>query len=731
MKKKENTTFIPPSSVIPDLDDPKANVTPTVKDSTPKAGKQPKGSSGAPDDKKPKKTVKKAANTSIPRNQTGESGVSRLFAYFQHKPMDDAMDTDGLSPMEQVCRKSGLNEDDVNMMFELGYENELGRLVGNELLNQLRYERMKTEGTREAHRYHTSFGYRGNEFSANEQRDTVLAAYAHDRKHVLVRLLATLLCTALLFFLEQPTGQGYLLTLFPTAAPWLFDLLSLVVLLAACLFSVPQIMAGLLAFFKFSPTPYSVPAFIAPISLAYGVARLFSHGEMIRVGFLVALLLWLTSVSDMLRIFGELRVFRLLSTDNNKTVLEETTPRKKKLRQGDRIVKVLNDDIGKSFYRIRKSPQTRGFFRRFNDMSSAARPFMILIVGMLAVTVLSGYAAALYTSDYSRALSIAMTVLMISAPATACLGYFYPLFRANRVLAHKSCALVGEEGAEELTGDTTVVFSDAALYSAQKKQEIAHGKSSELQSDLGVANALLVKLDILPASALSPIADPTSLTVAHIADNGVEAYTDQKRKILAGSAEYMQQNNVTLPQKADDEESPDSRIAVLYVAIDGALKVSYELEYTANEHFEGLVQALADSRVHTAVITYDPSLTDAFVQQGRDPRDASIRVLKHARYEEDRPMEMIDTAAVALGEDADITYPMHAAHAISEVHRFAWRMQLIASILGTAGVALLTVFHPTVTLDTMAVLAYQAFWTVVMILSAHSELNEARFHFHK
>ena len=65
------------------------------------------------------------------------------------------------------------------------------------------------------------------------------------------------------------------------------------------------------------------------------------------------------------------------------------------------------------------------------------------------------------------------------------------------------------------------------------------------------------------------------------------------------------------------------------------------------------------------------------------------------------------------------------------MRRFGWRIQLIASILGVAAVTLLTVFNPTAVVDELAILAYQAFWTLVLILSAHGELNEGRFRFHK
>ena len=43
-----------------------------------------------------------------------------------------------------------------------------------------------------------------------------------------------------------------------------------------------------------------------------------------------------------------MKTLRLLSANGEKNVLVPATPRKKKLRQGDKIVKVINDDIGEN-----------------------------------------------------------------------------------------------------------------------------------------------------------------------------------------------------------------------------------------------------------------------------------------------------------------------------------------------------------------------------------------------
>ena len=786
MKKEQNTTFIPPSSSAPsrrptapqkaDLDTPqqtrrstpyrdgqdtpsttvpqrrtekKPNV--SLPHSTsqktpfapPKAKKKPRKINRVPvttlDDEDLDEVLDEAiedeALIEIPVDEPEDVAAQTQAATTVRRRAQRQADT-GLSAMDMVKRNSGLTEDDIAMIFELGYENELGRLVGYENLKRLKAEHLKRTGRNDHKQYRTSFGYRGEEYAGAQQKAGVLAAYSHDCKHLMLRLVLTALLSLLLFFVESPQLIGGQLTALADRYTFLLPAVGLGMFALVALLSLKQITAGLRRFFKFSPTPYSVPALLAPITVLYDLLLLaLGNEEMLKVNFLSALILLFTVICDVLRLTCERRTLRLISTEGEKHVLLPAPPRKKKLRQGDKIVKIINDDIGENLYQVRKSTNAVGFFRRFNAMDSAARPFTVFICTDLAISVLLAFAEALRTQSGTAALSAFMTVLLLSVPACAMFGFFYPLFRANRVLSRMECALVGEEAVDEFDCKKTVIFRDTDLYAAEKCTEIAVREGDDFKNDMRLSGILFRKLGgtlrHIGESAPSPKTDPP-VAVVRIQESGVEAVIDNRYHMLAGDAEFLMRGGVRVPRESTDKTLRRTlNVSLMYVAIDGVLKLSYEIEYNTKPSFEEMVRDLADSDNAVAIYSYDPNLDEIFLQKSRPDSMDPIRVIKPGRYEEERVLEMADTGAVALRSNTDLAYPLHAAKGIGRIRRFGFRIQLIASILGAALAVTLTLLGKQSFLGTLSIAAYQLLWIVVFMLATHSEINSEKLRFLK
>ena len=153
------------------------------------------------------------------------------------------------------------------------------------------------------------------------------------------------------------------------------------------------------------------------------------------------------------------------------------------------------------------------------------------------------------------------------------------------------------------------------------------------------------------------------------------------------------------------------------------LKLSYEIEYQTQEPFEELIRALADSNTAVAIQSCDPNLNDAFLQRCRADEPEPVRVTKPGRFEEEKPLELVDTGALALGSSTDLIYPLHAAHRISLLRRFGFRIQLIASLVGAAVLFLFAMFGKHELFGILPIALYQGFWWLVSLISTHSELS--------
>ncbi len=725
MKKEQNTTFIPPSPA----DTQPANQTPRVvargpvtAPQKPSVTTQATQKTGKSSDDPPRG----ASNKAIPQKNGPKTGQRR--GYLQRLKLEKKLAEERKrASLALIHKKSGLSDDDIAMMFELGYENELRDLVGDEDLKRLRTEHLKAIGQSQHKHYRMAYGYRGEEYAEGDQRDSVIASYLHDRKQLLLQTVFTALLTVLLLFIDFPALVGASLLQIDTATPWLLPAMGLVLLALACLLSKRAISAGLRSFLKFSATPYSTVGIVAPLGVLYSAFTLLSPVDMPHINAVVCAYLLIVTCCDLLRLCSELRVFRLVSAEGEKNVLCPDTPHKKKITKNGKTVQIINDDLGENLYRVRKSTQCVGFFRRCNNMHSATRPFTITLVLMLALSVAVAFADAVYSHSILSALGAAIKTLLICAPISSVVGYFYPNCRANRLLFKQECALIGEESAHEFEAPKTVIFSDGDLISAKTQAEIAVQDGDLLRIDLRLAGILFRKL----GGALGTVspklsggqADPP-VSILHISKVGVSAMIDNRSHLLLGNAEFLQSEGVRVPKESTDRalrRAPDTEL--LYVAVDGVLKLSYEIAYRIGAETENLIRTLANTDTAVAVISYDPNLNDRFLGKLR-PRSAErIEVIKPEQFEAAKAIEIADTGAISLGDAVDIALPLYAAAGISRLRRFGLRVQVIASILGGTVLAALSLSGLADSLGPIPILIYQLFWTGVGVLASWAELN--------
>ena len=696
MKKEQNTTFIPPSTVVEDA----------VKDPKKKA------KSAAP-----KKKAKLTPKATVTPDEALEETLD-----FEEQVSDTSP-----SALDLVRKKSGLSEDDIAMIFELGYENELGRLVGYENLKRLKVEHLKRTGKSDGSHYSTAFGYRGEEYMGPQNHMRICAAYAQDKKQLILRTVWTVFFSILLLLADLPHLILSALPPFFSEYGFALPALSMLILVVLTLPSLRQVKAGLRSLLHFEPTPYSVPTLLLFTALIYDTVALVIHADVLRVNFLVSLAFLMLVVCDLLRFATEHRVVGILSQKEEKHVLIPATPRKKKLRQGNQIVKIINDDIGKNRYQIRSCRDTAGFFRRFNDMESAARPLTVLIAVCFSLATAAAFGAALVHNSFAVALSTFMTVVLLSMPLSVMLSLFYPLFYANRLLSRVKCALLGDETVEELDQPREVIFRDTELYSAEKRTEITVAKGENAQKDLRLAGILFRKLGgtlaPLGASAPDAEADPP-ISILRVAESGVEAMIDNRHHILAGDAHFLARNGVSVPKESTDKTlRRTSEVSLMYVAIDGTLKLSYEIEYEAKASFERMVCDLAEIDCAAAISSLDPNLDDIFLQKSRFSASDPISVVKPNHFEDDTPLEMADVGVVSLESEENLIYSLFAASGVSKVKRFAFRIQLIASILAGGLTALLILLGQGKMLGIFPILGYQALFSAILLIATLGEIN--------
>ena len=632
-----------------------------------------------------------------------------------------------MSTMEVVRRRSGFSDDDIEMIFELGYENEFGRLVGYDNLKKLKHDHLHRMSRESNKRYRTAFGYCGQESITPQTKNRSIAKYMRDRRYLILRTLLTVLSLLLVVLLDYPTLIGGAYEAFSTSYPFLFPILSTAIMVVATILSYKQFNAGIRSYFKLRPTPYSTLSVIVPFVCLYNVVAMLAQIPLVHLNCVATGALLLVCVCDIFRLTSEMRVFRLLATDTPKTVLDTTEPRKKKLRQGKKLIKIINDDLGENFYHVHKAQLTMGFFRRFNEMDAAHAPFRILLTLPIVFGFLAGFVLAL-TNGLADALNTFVLIAVLGMPGAACFGFFFPLSHANNLLTRENCALIGEEAVEEYNESKTIIFNDYRLCRAQRASELAvRDKSDDLRRDLRLADILFRKiggsLEEIGKAVPTKAPDP-AVALVRIADTGVEAIIDNQYHVIAGDATFLKKSGIRIPREtADRALRRADNVGLLYFAVDGILKLTYDIEYALDPTFEIVAERLADSTTSVAIQSYNPNLTDEFLQDIRHADAIPVRVIKPGKYESDAVLDISDTGAVALSGEGHIVNPLYAAKKVHTVKRISFYLQLAASVISFAGILILMLLSLSSYLTPLVFGLYYLVWTVISAILSFAIIN--------
>ena len=637
-----------------------------------------------------------------------------------------------MSAMEIIRRRSGFSDDDIEMIFELGYESELGRLVGYDNLKKLKYDHLHRMSRESNKRYRTAFGYCGQDSITPQNKSRTMAKYMYDRRFLIFRTLLTALALFLVVLFDYPVLIGGAFAELDTSMPLFYPILSTVIMVAATALSYKQFNAGIRSYFKIRPTPYSTLSVVVPFVLLYDLVAMIAQIPMLHLNCIATGSLLLIALCDIFRLTSEMRVFRLLSVDTPKTVLEPTDPRKKKLKQGKKLIKIINDDLDEGFYHVHDATLTVGFFRRFNEMEAAHKPFRILLTLPIVLGFLAGFVVAL-TTGLVDALNTFVTVAVLGLPGAACFGFFFPLSHANNLLTHANCALIGEEAVEEYNESKTIIFNDYRFCRAKNCSELSvPDKNDDLRRDLKLANILFRKiggsLEEIGKATATKTPDP-NVAFVRIADTGVEAVIDNQYHVIAGDANFLKKSGIRIPREtADRVLRRAANVGILYFAVDGILKLTYDIEYALDPRFEVIAERLADATTSVAIQSYNPNLTEEFLGQIRYADAIPVRVIKPGKYESDAVLEISDTGAVSLGGEAHIVNPLYAAKKINQTKRISFYMQAVASAVAFLGTLVITLLSKQSLLTPALFGTYYLAWIIASTILSFTLISRRTLH---
>ena len=209
----------------------------------------------------------------------------------------------------------------------------------------------------------------------------------------------------------------------------------------------------------------------------------------------------------------------------------------------------------------------------------------------------------------------------------------------------------------------------------------------------------------------------------------MEAVIDNQYHVIAGDAIFLKKSGIRIPREtADRALRRAANVGLLYFAVDGVLKLTYDIEYALDPRFEIVAERLADPETSVAIQSYNPNLSEEFLAQIRHAEAIPVRVIKPGKYESSTVLEISDTGAVALGGERRIVNPLYAAKKINETKRISFYMQAAAAIVSFVGTLVLMLLSKQSLLTPALFGLYYLGWTVASAILSFAFVNRRTLH---
>ncbi len=623
-----------------------------------------------------------------------------------------------------------LSDEDVELLLDLGYENNLTVKLGTQRVETLKSR--TTDDRKQRKQLSRVYGCDGEEYTGHAQDQAITNAYRKQAGRASVRLTFSVLLTLLVALVDfLPLFRDRLpdaFSILPTSG--MYGVIGLSLLCLTALLSLPQLKRGAWDLFRFSPSPATLPAILLTFTILYDIPGLLEPTVGLMLHLPTALMLTMLAIAEKIKVKSERKTFAVVSARSRKIALSDMESKKKKVIRDGHIVKIINDDADLSLRRVRRTEQTGGYFRRTGEASQRYRALSPVLMVSLLISVVIGVATLLLKHDLRVASAVFLLSLQLMMPASALIAYGYPKLLATESLAKQGCAIIGDSAVDQYATDGILLFDDTEMFRSKSSTEITIKGGGDTRKYIRYAKRLFRTLGgtlrNVTTSDLSEETYEDRVEILRVMDEGVEARIDGKVHVLAGTSAFMIKNGIRVPSEtAELLVRRHVESCILYLAFEGKLRLGYEIDYRISGRFEHMVADLANDRTVVAIESCDPCIHAEFLARSRDPGMTPVRVIKPVHFEKAVESGTVDSGVIATRSARDIAHAVSACHRLANNDRRVKGVYCVGLLIGaflSAGLMFFDMIDPQAVLLTALL---QCVWCIpCVLLSRKNMINE-------
>ncbi len=633
-------------------------------------------------------------------------------------------------PFGDTVSDEDFDPTDINLMVAFGMEDGTAgkkkSKTARQLGDKLEHEKVNREGKK--------VKLDRPEYVDVSQNATIEKSFKNKLIGLWIRLgICGVLTLMLMIFENVETLSGLLLgkavqfggALDPAIYPVVYAMVSLQIMLLACLCAHEQILRGFGCLFRGIPKPESMTALLTVGGILYTaiIARItVQSDEPVMFNFVVAMAALMTLVGDIFATKREQMNFRIVSSDKEKHIVCRVADEQSR----GEVTAFSEEEDACDVMRIEKTDFIDGFFNRLYTPDGTTNVFMSCAMGiMVAAAVLFG----LFTSfrggtgvDVARVVCVTMMVL---APLSVYLSFSYPFYRATKVADAFDSAIIGESSLGEYSNASIVTFDDKNVFPSYsvKVQNIRIFNNARIDRVLYYASSVFAKA----GGPLQDVFEIATLEVGH-SDNvqiletetGFLAAEVDGVNIIFGSGAALTKKEFRIKrQEMEDDVDLSDELSIMYMFRENRLVAKMYIQYVMDGDIELILSQFQNSGLYGCVRTFDPNIDERMIAKKVKMKRIPLKVIRYSEPEEvDSYSTKVDSGLVTCGSPKSLLQIISYCDKVLHTKKTNIALAILAILIGAAIMLLLVLSGSIGVVNSLFIMLYQLLWLIPMMFSS-------------
>jgi len=510
----------------------------------------------------------------------------------------------------------------------------------------------------------------------------------------------------------------------PAVYPVVYAMVSLQLMLLACLCAYEQIIKGFGYLFRGVPRPESMTSLLLCAGLLYTVviARItVQSDEPVMFNFTVAVAAIMTLVGEIFNTKREMMNFRVISSANPKHIVCRVSDDQSR---GEATAFSEEEEVC-DVMRIEKTDFIDGFYNRLYTPDGTTNVFMSCAMGvMVAAAVLFGIFASVRGGSPVEIARVVCVTLMTVAPLSVYLSLNYPFYRANVAASEYDSAIIGETSLAEYSNASIVTFDDKNVFPSYsvKVQNIRIFNNARIDRVLYYASSVFSKA----GGPLQDVFEIATLEMGHSDDvqifdteNGFLAAEVDGVNIIFGSGAALAKKGFKIrKQELEDDVDLSDELSIMYMFREDKLVAKMYIQYVMDGDIELILSQFQNSGLYVCVRTFDPNIDERMIARKIKMKRMPLKVIRYNGTEEVTAYsEKVDSGLVTSGSPKSLLQIISYCDKVLHTKKTNIALAILAILVGAAVMLLLVLSGSIGIMNSLYIILYQLLWLVPMLLS--------------